>query len=94
VTWQERLREAVDRTGKKHSFVAEEAGIAPATLSRILTGRHQNPRFETVERIARACGVTIGWLMQERGCAFSPFELDRLQEAASIIREVAKEPEL
>jgi hypothetical protein len=31
-------------------------------------------------------------VLQERGYTFSAFEVDRLQEAASIIQEIAKEP--
>lgn len=37
MTWRERLREAVEGAGRKHPTIAWEAGIDPATLSRIST---------------------------------------------------------
>lgn len=69
--WRERLREAVDATGLAHSEISRRAGIADGTLSRILNAKMQ-PRFDTVARIAYACGETVGWVMEEPG-----FELSR-----------------
>jgi transcriptional regulator with XRE-family HTH domain len=63
--WRARLREAIDRTNKKHSYIAECAGIAPVTLSRILTGVCAEPRFAAVVRLAHEAGVTVGWLLNE-----------------------------
>ena len=90
--WRTRLRDAVNRSGRKHSAIAFDAGVDRATMSRILNG-HLQPRFEVVVRIAHALGESVGSLLQERGYAFSAFEIDRLQEAASIIVEVVKDPE-
>jgi transcriptional regulator with XRE-family HTH domain len=56
--WRARLRAAVDRSGKKHGLIAEDAGIAPATLSRVINGKHAHPRLEIVASIAHACGET------------------------------------
>ena len=86
--WRARLREAVARSGRKHAAIAWDARIAEGTLSRILTGAHAHPRMETIAAIAHACGETVGWVLGERGYTFSAFEVDRLQEAASIIQEV------
>jgi len=58
--WRERLRDAVNRSGKKHSVIAEDAGITPATLSRVLTSVHEHPRFETIMRITHAAGGAPG----------------------------------
>ena len=80
--WRERLGDAVQRSGKKHSTVAWDAGITPATLSRVLTGAHRHPRFETVLRIAQASGETVGWVCGEQG-----FYLDGRQRAK--VRTVA-----
>lgn len=87
--WRARLREAVDRTGKKHSYVAERAGIAPATLSRILTGS-MNPRFDVVVRIAHAAGESVGWIVGEDAFTISAADRDRLIEAAEIITRVTQ----
>jgi len=83
-----RLREAVDRTGKKYSAVAHAAGIAPATLSRILTGTMYKPSFDTVMRIARATGESVGWILGERAYAFSYEQRELLRRAAATIRKV------
>lgn len=58
--WHERLREAVNRSGKKHSVIAENAGISATTLRRILTGAHAQPRFETILGIAHSAGKRVG----------------------------------
>jgi transcriptional regulator with XRE-family HTH domain len=63
--WRDRLRLAVDRTGEPHSVIARRAGIAPETLSRILTAQHAQPQFSTIVRIARAARVRVGWLVSE-----------------------------
>jgi transcriptional regulator with XRE-family HTH domain len=63
--WRRRLRDAIDRTNKKHSYIAECADIAPVTLSRILTGVCAEPRFTSVVRLAHEAGVTVGWLLNE-----------------------------
>lgn len=63
--WVDRLRQAVDATGK-HSVVAADAGIHPSSLSEILN-RVTRPQFETVIDICRACGVTVGWILGEQG---------------------------
>jgi transcriptional regulator with XRE-family HTH domain len=85
--WRDRLRIAVARDGRKQAAIAWQAGIAPETLSRILTGRNARPQLETVARITRACGVTVGWLLSER-YAFTDDELRQLREAAAIIARV------
>jgi SOS-response transcriptional repressor LexA len=63
--WVDRLRQAVDATGK-HSVVAADAGIHPSSLSEILN-RVTRPQLETVIDICRACGVTVGWILGEQG---------------------------
>lgn len=88
--WRERLREAVEQSPKKHSAIARAAGMAPATLSRILTGEHVRPSLASVVRIARACNVTLGWLLDEpvRGVELTPHERGSLRLAALLLLEV------
>ena len=83
--WRARLRMAVDRADVKHAAIAWRAGIAPASLSRILTGAHQQPRFDTIVRIAHACGTTVGWLLNERGFSLSDEQRRTLLAAANLI---------
>ncbi len=85
VNWRERLRAAIDRTGKKHSAIAREAGIAPATLSRILTSAHVHPTFDAVVRIAHAVNENVGWLLDERGFALSADEQKQLRKVVRFL---------
>lgn len=85
VSWRDRLRRALDESGKKHSAVARDAGITPATLSRILTATHAQPGFDTIVRIARAIDENVGWLLDEPGYSLSAHEQRQLREAVRML---------
>jgi SOS-response transcriptional repressor LexA len=76
VSWRERLRAAIDASGRRHNAIAADAGVAPETLSRVLSGVHAQPSFETVVRIAHAVGENVGTLAAEPA-----FVLDAEQRA-------------
>jgi SOS-response transcriptional repressor LexA len=78
--WRERLRAAIDRSGRKHGLVAIDAGITPETLSRVLTAEHQRPSLNTVTRIAHAVNENVGWILGETGFSLSSGELGELRE--------------
>lgn len=80
MSWRERLREAIDRSGMKHSLVALDARITPETLSRILTAEHQRPSLDTITRIAYAVHERVGWVLGEEGFTLSADELRQLRE--------------
>ena len=65
--WVDRLRRAVEATGKKQSAVAEEANVDPSALSDILRRETTDPKLQTLIRICRVCGVTVGWVLGESG---------------------------
>lgn len=65
VSWRERLRAAVDASGRTQNAIAAIAGVTPETLSRVLSGVHAQPAFDTVVRIAHAVGESIGTLLDE-----------------------------
>jgi len=65
VSWRERLRAAVDASGRTQNAIAAMAGVTPETLSRVLSGVHAQPAFETVVRIAHAVGESVGTLLDE-----------------------------
>jgi transcriptional regulator with XRE-family HTH domain len=89
--WRDRLRIALDRSNKKHSYFARQAGIAPATLSRILNGHHRNVSFETIQRLADATEVRVGWLLNEpfRGVELSDLESLYLRRAVEVLLRIA-----
>ena len=86
--WRARLREAVDRSDKKHSAIAWDVGICPATLSRILTGRTRRPSFEIVVRIAHLVGERVGWVLGENPYSLSLAEQELLRRAVATIRKI------
>ncbi|HEV7425320.1 MAG TPA: XRE family transcriptional regulator [Thermoanaerobaculia bacterium] len=65
VSWRERLRVAIDASGRTQGAIAASAGVSPETLSRVLSGVHAQPAFETVVRIAHAVGESVGTLLDE-----------------------------
>jgi len=85
VTWRERLRTAVQRSGQKHSLIALDAGVTPETLSRILNEGHQRPSLESVTRIAHAVNENVGWLLDERGFVLSGQELTQLRKVVDFL---------
>jgi SOS-response transcriptional repressor LexA len=86
--WRGRLRVAVEKNGRKHSVIAREAGVAPETLSRILTATHHRPNFETIVRIAAAVNENVGWLLEERGFALSSDEQKQLRKAVRFLDDM------
>ena len=76
VSWRERLRAAVDASGRTQNAIAAAAGVTPETLSRVLSGIHVQPAFDTVVRIAHAIGENVGTLLDEPA-----FVLDAEQRA-------------
>ena len=86
--WRERLRAAVQRSGRKQSAIARDAGVAPETLSRILTSALQRPSFETIVRIAGAVNEKVGWLLEESGFALSSDEQKQLRKVASFLDDM------
>lgn len=76
MSWRERLRAAVDASGRRQSAIAESAGVTPETLSRVLSGIHAQPAFDTVVRITHALKENVGTLLEEPA-----FSLDAEQRA-------------
>jgi len=85
LSWRDRLRTAVEKSGKKHSAIAREAGVTPATLSRILTTAHRHPTLDTIVKIARALNESVGWILDEPTYFMSADEQRKLHEAVRIL---------
>jgi transcriptional regulator with XRE-family HTH domain len=63
--WVDRLKQAVDAKGKQGA-VAIAAGVDPSALSDILR-RVADPKLQTLIKVCRECGVTVGWVLGEAG---------------------------
>ncbi|MGH9423930.1 MAG: helix-turn-helix domain-containing protein, partial [Thermoanaerobaculia bacterium] len=90
--WRDRLRKAVKRTGKKQCAIAEAAGVSQETLSRVLSGVHCEPKFETVARIVRATRESVAWLLDEPIAPLSADDLETVREAAELLLSRLPEP--
>ena len=63
-----RVQGLVDRFhGGSVNAAARQAGVEQQTMRRIVLGDIQNPRSDTLRRIADANGATIDWLLTGRG---------------------------
>lgn len=59
VTMTECLNRWFQETGKKKRAVAKKAGMLPSKISGIVTGRNPDPRYSTVEKLAKGFGVSV-----------------------------------
>ena len=62
-----------------------QAGVSPETLSRVLTGVHAQPGFETVVKIAHATGEKVGWILREPQAALSVEDLKMMRECIDFL---------
>lgn|GEM_PF-2772564 len=89
-----RFREA---KGLSQAALGRAAGIAAAHVSMIESGRRADPQGSILQALARALGVTVDALLQERPAEVSVMEavatMDEErgdQEAAKVARRAAK----
>jgi transcriptional regulator with XRE-family HTH domain len=78
--WRRRLTHAIDLPRRTQASIAEQAGVSPETLCRVLNGRHARPQFETVVRIVHATGESVGWLLREPQTFLSTDDSARMRE--------------
>jgi transcriptional regulator with XRE-family HTH domain len=78
--WRRRLTHAIDLSRRTQASIAEQAGVSPETLSRIIHGIHAHPRFETVAEIIYATGESVGWLLREPQTFLSADDSARMRE--------------
>lgn len=72
MTIGERIRAARERAEMTFRQVDEGAGLHKGHTYQIETGRLENPRSDTVEKIARVLGVTVGSLFGEPDSGIVP----------------------
>lgn len=65
---RERLRQAIDRSGRKQYEICAEADVDPGHLSKLLLGRSKMD-LEKLVRLAAALGVDVAWLLGEETAA-------------------------
>lgn len=85
-----RLREVLAQRRLTQTRVAELAGLPGETVNRIVTGTTLNPGIYTIQKIARALGVTVGWLIGEKGFELSPDRRAELRRIVGFLDELLK----
>lgn len=86
-----RLRELLQERGLTQTRVAELADLPNETVNRIVLGTTKNPGVYTMLKIARALGVTLGWLVGEKGFEFSPDRRGELRRIISFLQDLLKD---
>jgi transcriptional regulator with XRE-family HTH domain len=85
-TFHERLRAAIDDSGRTQGEVAEEVGAHPNQVSQWVNGRGK-PDSRHLINLANALGVDLNWLLLGRG--HTPPRRDRERELARRLTELA-----
>jgi len=85
--FRERLRSLMDARGVQQNVLADAIGVTPATISRTLNGKRDEPKVQMIVEIASYFNVSIDWLLgMEYGETSVPPEYQdvlRLYKAAS-----------
>jgi SOS-response transcriptional repressor LexA len=68
----DRVNELLDERGLTQARAAELAGLPSETVNHIVTGASKNPHISTLRKLAAGLGVTVGWILREKGFEFSP----------------------
>ena len=57
-----RIREAMDRTGKKQADLVRETGLDRGSISSYLSGKYE-PKQKAIYKLAKALDVSEAWLL-------------------------------
>ncbi len=63
-TLQDRLREAIERSGRSHRDVSLAAKLNPGMVNDILTNPDRSPNVRNLQKIAGVLGVSTAWLIE------------------------------
>lgn len=63
------IRQRREAAGMSAAALAAKAKLSSAHVSHIESGRIGSPEVDTLQKIARALGITIGELLDEQGAA-------------------------
>lgn len=56
-------------SGKSRYHLSRIAGLSPSHVGQLERGLRESPTAETLGRLARACGVSLDWLLSGTGKA-------------------------
>lgn len=84
--WVDRMKLAVDATGKQ-SAVAAAADVDESALSDIVRRKTNDPKVQTLIKVCRVCGVSVGWVLGEVGFELGEVDFNRISELATWANE-------
>ena len=58
-----KLKQIITSKNLTYRQLAELSGVPAATINRICTGKHDNPKIDTIKKIADALEVTVNDLI-------------------------------
>ena len=59
--------------------------MTPESVCGILSAQHARPSFASIARIARAAGVSLGWLMEEPGFTLTDEQRAKVRTAGVLL---------
>ena len=77
----ERLKQAIKNSGIKQKVLAEKTGLGESELSDLVNGKVQNPKIQTINKLAIELNISIDWL-----CGFAEYP-----EVKSVPKEIQKQ---
>jgi transcriptional regulator with XRE-family HTH domain len=89
----DRLIEAIQRSGVKRSWLADEVGISKSTLSRIESGARETLDVRLFHRLAHAIGQQSSTLLGEPESPFLTWDLEAIREAVLLLYDKFVRPE-
>lgn len=91
-TTPERLREAMEYSGKKQIDLAKETGLSHSTVSRYLSGRVE-PRQDAAHKLAKVLGVSEMWLWGYDVPRTRAPEQKKNDQLVMLVAQLRKDPE-
>jgi transcriptional regulator with XRE-family HTH domain len=82
MTWQEKVKQLMESNGITQKRLSQLSGITEASISRYLNG-NRKVRIDIIVNIAKALGVTTGYLLNED-------EKARLEPYAEVAMAIAQ----
>ena len=92
-TIKERLREAMDATGKKQVDLVRETGLDPASISSYLSGKYE-PKQKAIGLLAKALDVDEMWLWGYDVPQTRSIEQKRADDLVQVISLLRRDEEL
>lgn len=92
-TTADRLRQAIQESGKKQADIVRETGLDKSSLSNYLSGKYE-PKQKAIMALARALDVSEMWLWGYDVPKERTPEQKKNDDLARIVVEIRRRPEL